>query len=158
MAPGAALPDVSITSPAQPVNPSQVRTTSVNVSATADTLTTNDAASISVGRGGPQIDLGPEVTPGPAIRQGDIATFAITLRNGGTRAATASRTLKVTAPTGATAAGTGWTCTSDLSCTHASAVAPGGVLPLLTVSVPTPARDGLGLVSVSASLPQSDDQ
>lgn len=158
VAPGAALPDVSITSPAQPVNPSQVRTTSVNVSATADTLTTNDAASISVGRGGPQIDLGPEVTPGPAIRQGDIATFAITLRNGGTRAATASRTLKVTAPTGATAAGTGWTCTSDLSCTHASAVAPGGVLPLLTVSVPTPARDGLGLVSVSASLPQSDDQ
>jgi hypothetical protein len=158
VAAGGALPDVSIESPAPLSSYARTATTSVEVNADNDEATDDDRAATSAGRGIAEIDLGPEITPGPPVHHGELAAYDVVVRNGGTVASDEDWTLKLSAPSGTTAGGGGWVCTSDLSCTIGAAVPPGAATPALHVSTPAVFHDGSADLNLTATIGESDDQ
>jgi uncharacterized repeat protein (TIGR01451 family) len=157
LAAGASLPDVTVTTPAPASDGARTYSTNVVVSASGEDITADNSSTSTFARGIALSDLAAEVTPGPPVNHGQTATYDVVVRNGGTRPSGNAWALTITAPAGASAAGPGWTCTSTLSCSAATAVAPGGTLAPVRVNVPARTRDALGTLSLSASISPSDD-
>lgn len=158
VAAGAALPEISIDTPAPLSGSARTETTGVEVTAAGDEATDDNRAATSAGRGIAEIDLGPEVAPGPPIHHGETAEYDVVVRNGGTAASGDGWALELSAPSGATAGGDGWVCAGNLSCTTAAAVPPGAATPTLHVSAPAAFDDGAADADLTATIGESEDQ
>jgi hypothetical protein len=133
---------------------------SVEVGNSSDAVGQNNSASAQlpvVGNGLP-VDLAVTLTgPGPLVA-GQEGTATAKVVNAGTAASSGPVTVQLSAPfPQAAAAGSGWTCTSSLACTHPGPVDPAGELPDLTLTTTAPAANSTYSIAVAANLKNSSD-
>lgn len=154
---GGALPAITVTAPA-PAGYQSGISASAWVSNDSDPYTGNNGTTIAGAIGGIPVDLSVSLHGGGALLAGGAVTYTARVSNSGTTASTGEVSVQLFAPfAGATASGTGWTCTAGLVCTHPGPVPTGGSLPDITLAMPVPTEVQAGAAAVSASLTNDSD-
>jgi uncharacterized membrane protein len=157
LAAGAGLPPITTTF----TTPTQDAVGEASFAATveggADAVTANNAATATSGIGGIPVDLTATLTGTTALRPGQHGSATIHVANTGSKPSTGRTTVQLSGPPGATASGTGWSCSSGLACTNESPVSAGETLPDLTMAFTPSPSEGPGLINLSASLANSSD-
>jgi hypothetical protein len=163
VAAGAALPDLAVSSPVYGpdfTSPGYLYL-SASTTNTSDGVRGNESGNAqveTVARSGaePAVDLATHVS-GTSVALGAPSSFAVSVTNGGTTAASGQTSVQVYAPSGATISGSGWTCTSGGACSRTTSIAAGAAAPDLTVSVPGRTTDAERTLGVSASVTHALD-
>jgi uncharacterized repeat protein (TIGR01451 family) len=152
VAAGASLPALTATAVTSSVNSGASRSLTATVSSAADLGLANDTAVAGIGVGGTGADLVPVVGAPAPVAPGATATYPVSVVNAGSLSSSGRVTVTLSAPSGASAHGSGWTCSSTLVCETTAAIAAGATRSGLSVDVSVPKADSVGSIAVSAAV------